>query len=685
MSLRVMRMRKRVSLVALIVDRRLVVCHRVSRVLTRSLSVELLEDEEMTERLRVLDDARKLRQLAEAFLYPERPVVTTSETACARNYFHRASSPEGEDAVERALIMEDMKALKMFAVNYAHPELPVVTTDATACGRNYFDRASAPVQESMEEVEERERILQDALSLKNHAVEYLHPEKAVVVTDETACARNYFHRPSAPEDTEERDIILAEMKALKKLAVDYAHPELPVVTTDSSACGRNYFDRASAPEQEIDARERDVVLSDMLALKKRAVEYLHPELPVVTTDETATGRNYFDRASAPEMESLADAQERYSVMQDLQELKKLAIDYAHPELSVFTTDDTACGRLYFHRPSAAEQDEVDLIMEDLKALKKLAIEYLHPELSVVTTDETACARNYFDRASAPEVEVQEERALILEDAAALKKLAMDFAHPELGVVTTDETAYGRNYFGRVSAPEQMSTEEAEEYDRFLADAMNLKRFAGDYAHSELGVVTTDETASARSYFGRASAPEVVSTEESVEKARIMEDMKALKKFAVDYAHPELPVLTTDATACGRNYYVRPSAKGHNFISTTREKSFKIVDDEDDYLDECDLHYGNFDMVRFACCDRVMYVVRITTDSHLDVTLLQDDEMVNDMKYQLHTLLDHSHYAISSGVSERQVVVENKEEEGKLSRSPSSVMLFGGVGFEEASY
>merc|ERR1712154_218199 len=49
---------------------------------------------------------------------------------------------------------------------------------------------------------------------------------------------------------------------------------------------------------------------------------------------------------------------------------------------------------------------------------------------------------------------------VLADAAALKQLAVDYAHPEIGVVTTDPTATARCYFNRPSAPEQESTEEA---------------------------------------------------------------------------------------------------------------------------------------------------------------------------------------------------------------------------------
>jgi hypothetical protein len=176
------------------------------------------------------------------------------------------------------------------------------------------------------------------------------------------------------------------------------------------------------------------------------------------------------------------------------------------------------------------------ILEDARQLKQLAVAFLHPELPV-EVDSTATARCYFDRASAPEQESLEEadyRQMVLADAAALKKLAVDYMHPELGVVTTDPSATARCYFDRASAPEQESVEEAEERRMVLADAAALKKLAIDYMHPELGVVTTDPSATARCYFDRASAPEQESVEYSEERRFVLVDAAALKKLAVDY-------------------------------------------------------------------------------------------------------------------------------------------------------
>ena len=291
---------------------------------------------ELMERLRILEDARQLKQLAVAFLHPELPVEVDS-TATARCYFDRASAPEQETLEEadyRQMVLADAAALKQAAIDYMYPELGVVTTDPSATARCYFDRASAPEQESLEEAEERRMVLADAAALKKLAIDYMHPELGVVTTDPSATARCYFDRASAPEqesleEAEERRMVLADAAALKKLAIDYMHPELGVVTTDPSATARCYFDRASAPEQESveEAEERRMVLADAAALKKLAIDYMHPELGVVTTDPSATARCYFDRASAPEQESVEYSEERRFVLVDAAALKKLAVDY----------------------------------------------------------------------------------------------------------------------------------------------------------------------------------------------------------------------------------------------------------------------------------------------------------------------------------------------------------------------
>jgi uncharacterized Rossmann fold enzyme len=284
----------------------------------------------------------------------------------------------------------------------------------------------------------------------------------------------------------ERRRILGDARALKSLAVAFLHPEAPVNTTDGAVFGRNYFNRASAPEVEDDefADERAEVLAEAAALKKLAVDYMHPEVGVTNVDGAAFGRNYFNRASAPEVEDDDFADERAEVLAEAAALKKLAVDYMHPEVGVTNVDGAAFGRNYFNRASAPEVEDVELaneratVLAEAAALKKLAVDYMHPEVGVTNVDGAAFGRNYFNRASAPEVEdieLANERAAVLAEAAALKKLAVDYMHPEVGVTNVDGCAFGRNYFNRASAPETEVVEAKPEESS--TDASSLQALA----------------------------------------------------------------------------------------------------------------------------------------------------------------------------------------------------------------
>ena len=70
---------------------------------------------------------------------------------------------------------------------------------------------------------------------------------------------------------------------------------------------------------------------------------------------------------------------------------------------------------------------------------------------MVTPDYIACDRNYFSRASSAaqeDADDAEERAHILVDALSLKKLAVDYDHPDIGVVNTDVRTFICNYFSK---------------------------------------------------------------------------------------------------------------------------------------------------------------------------------------------------------------------------------------------
>jgi hypothetical protein len=638
---------------------------------TRPSAPEYEDEDSMEERDQVLADMAVLKQVADWYMHPEKP-VEVDPTACSRNYFTRPSAPvyEDEDYMEeRHQILADAYALKQVADWYFHPEKPV-TVDATACARNFFTRHSAPEYEDEDSMEERDQILADAAALKQVADWYLHPEKPVTV-DATACARNFFTRPSAPEyededSMEERDQILADAAALKQVALWYLHPEKPI-TVDATACARNFFTRPSAPTSEED-EERERVLAEAAELKKVADWYLHPEKPVVCDDPCAAGRNFFSRPSAPEYQDEEEMDECDRILSEAMEMKKLADWYLHPEKPV-VSDGFACGRNYFSRPSAPEYEEEDdmaereFILTEAKKLKEVAGWYHHPEKQVVS-DGFSSGRNYFTRPSAPEVDTDsEERERILAEAKQLKKVAEWYHCPEKPV-EVDSTTCARNYFSRPSAPEQEDEATAEERNLILQEASKLKKVAGWYHHPEAPV--NSSIAVTRNFFTRPSAEgQFESLEEEEERARILIDALRLKKFAIDYLHPELRVLSNGN--CGRNYFDRPSAPGHaDHIHT---QGHAVEEEEQSYLREENLvhhdYYHNYDYASHHHHDDDDHSHHTQSD-HFEM----DEDVFQGFRESLYAIQQQSQQYVPI-IKE----VEGDEKEGHLSRSPSDVMLF----------
>eukprot|EP00569_Conticribra_weissflogii_P001714 CAMPEP_0171353776 /NCGR_PEP_ID=MMETSP0878-20121228/44365_1 /TAXON_ID=67004 /ORGANISM="Thalassiosira weissflogii, Strain CCMP1336" /LENGTH=401 /DNA_ID=CAMNT_0011859731 /DNA_START=55 /DNA_END=1260 /DNA_ORIENTATION=- len=250
----------------------------------------------------------------------------------------------------------------------------------------------------------------------------------------------------------ERLRILADCRALKNLAEAFLHPEQPVKAIPTTF-GRNYFDRPSAPAvmDDEDADEEAEILEDVENLKKAARAYLHPEVGVRVEDTTLFGRNYFERPSAPEVETFEEAEERAKILAEAATLKKLAVDYMHPEVGVRKVDGEMFGRNYFNRYSAPETEEDEFADERAEALAE------------------AAALN-------ESMEEAEERAKILAEAAALKQLASDYMHPEVGVKTTDPTLFGRNYFNRYFAPSLDAVENTPESSPEDAESHVLSSF-----------------------------------------------------------------------------------------------------------------------------------------------------------------------------------------------------------------
>jgi cell fate (sporulation/competence/biofilm development) regulator YmcA (YheA/YmcA/DUF963 family) len=372
------------------------------------------------------------------------------------------------------------------------------------------------------------------------------------------------------------------------------------------------------------------------------VDYLHPEKPVAVSPE-AFGRNYFTRASAEPQDDEEVAAERTLVLEEMSALKKLSVDYLHPEKPV-SVDAEVFGRNYFSRVSAEPQDEDsfdaerDLVLQDMEQLKNVASDHLHPEKPVAVAGEVF-GRNYFSRASAALEETDEaERSSIMKELAALKKLAVEFQHPEKPV-TVDPTVFGRNYFSRGSAEQEMGGEFEAERMRIMEDMTALKKSAVDYLHPEKSVAV-DAEVFARNYFNRPSAGVEIDNELALERALVLAEAKALKDSAMGYRHPELPVQTTDFSACGRNYFDRPTAPGHFYhIHTWPEDSY-----EDSSLGE-HLDHFHFD-----------------DDMHYEMEM---DDGEDDIRAK-----------VFAAVGDKVNTSSDKDGEGgNLSRSPSSVMLF----------
>jgi len=182
------------------------------------------------------------------------------------------------------------------------------------------------------------------------------------------------------------------------------------------------------------------------------------------------------------------------------------------------------------------------------ALKKLAADYMHPEVGVTSTEGSCVGRNFFNRPSAPEcedIEDADERACVLADAAALKKSAVDYMHPEVGVSVSDAAVFGRNYFMRPSATEMEEDEFADERAEILLEAAALKKLAADYMHPEVGVTSTegscvDATVFGRNYFNRHSAPGVEVSKKQSESPNVSQEMVAVNNLAAAVKGANLP-------------------------------------------------------------------------------------------------------------------------------------------------
>merc|ERR1712166_189357 len=170
-------------------------------------------------------------------------------------------------------------------------------------------------------------------------------------------------------------------------------------------------------------------------------------------------------------------------------------NYHYPEVGVEFVDPTCFGRNYFKSAEVVDADH-EQVLADVAALKELATDYHHPEVGVESVDSTCFGRNYFNSLDVDESNDDNERKAVLAEVSALKKLAVDYHHPEVGVEFVDPTCFGRNYFNSLDSVESIDDNEQK---TIFAEAAALKKLSADYHHPEVGVESVDSTCFGRNY------------------------------------------------------------------------------------------------------------------------------------------------------------------------------------------
>eukprot|EP00588_Corethron_pennatum_P007628 CAMPEP_0194298106 /NCGR_PEP_ID=MMETSP0169-20130528/59978_1 /TAXON_ID=218684 /ORGANISM="Corethron pennatum, Strain L29A3" /LENGTH=728 /DNA_ID=CAMNT_0039048053 /DNA_START=39 /DNA_END=2225 /DNA_ORIENTATION=+ len=622
----------------------------------------------------ILAEAAALKKVAVDYHHPEVTIQSVDPSCFGRNYFNRRADPDVRDSVEQELILAENSALKKFATDYHCPEAGIESVEPTCFGKNFFNRSSP----NEDDTEERTKVLDEATALKKIASAFHYPENTVVSSDPNSFGRNFFSRPSAPEETDSDDMrnVLADAAAFKKIAADYHHPEIGVVSTDPACFGRNYFNHMDGDEST-DDNERKVLLAEASALKKLAVDYHHPEVVVESVDPTCFGRNYFKSAQ------VVDA-DREQVLADVAALKELVTDYYHPEVGVESVDSTCFGRNYFNSlDSDRNIDERKTIFAEASALKKLAADYHHPEVVVKSVDSTCFGRNYFNSLDVDKSIVDNERKAVLAEVSALKKLAADYHHPEVGIEAIDPSCVGRNYFKSVQVVDT-------DREQVLADVAALKDLATDYYHPEVGVESVDSACFGRNYFSSLYSDE----SNDNERETIFAEALVLKKLAADYHHPEVGVESVDSTCFGRNY----------FNSLDYFKSVQVVDaDREQVLADAsalkelasDYQHPEADVlfVDPSCYGRNYFnrlSVHIDNQVSCSATSVHDNDVPEhfdfdeDMEVDLYCDLKDAFSEVNLKNSSIRSDLSSplSKNEGNLSRSPSSVMLFDNEMFSQ---
>jgi len=596
---------------------------------------EELDDEVLL----VLEEAKRFKLAAKAFCCPEEKVNTTDPFSFGRNFFTSCVVADANEADEVAQVLAETRMLKEQAASYLCPEENLKLESFGA--RCYFDRASAPEVVSKEEADTQAEAHSDVIRMKKLAADFLNGENETKSTDGFSFGRNYFSNPSeSKEEVDERSQVLAEARLLKEQATKYLCPEEKVKA--ESFGSRCYFKRASAPET-VTKDEADVqseLFLEATLMKKHAVNFLYPENESGSTDALSFGRNYFKDS----VESKEEADERAQALAEARLLKEQTTNYYCPEKKV--TVESFGSRCYFERASAPEtvtKDEADAkadLLSDATLIKKLAIDFVHPENQVKSADAFSFGRNYFTNCSTVSTESKGEvveRAQVIDETTLLKEHATNFLCPELDLSNTDPSIYGRNYFGRVTATDVLSKEDAGELDGIINDANVMKDSVG-YLCPEVSVENVHPFASGRNYFGNLSSFPTETEEESNERLQILAESVMLKQAAVDYLHPEIILTTTDPTLYGRNFFDNYPLEETRKGSQLSQSNVSNADENNDYFVFDDFH-----------------------------DLREELKSLNTPKYPTN---------VHKSFSTNRLYDLGVEKERPVSRSPSCVMLFG---------
>jgi len=100
---------------------------------------------------------------------------------------------DNKEDLERLLILENDKKLKVLATSFPQTEVPNVY------GRCYFNRPLASNQEDVDDTEDRIAVLEDVMHLRVAVSFYIHSKATTSMINYTTKARCFFSRPSAVE------------------------------------------------------------------------------------------------------------------------------------------------------------------------------------------------------------------------------------------------------------------------------------------------------------------------------------------------------------------------------------------------------------------------------------------------------------------------------------------------------